>query len=141
MKSLFVFLSCLALASSIDAQAPPVQPPVDCTVQGQIVQQTGGTPIRKADIRFFSIGAHAEAEDVEYSAVTDAEGRFKIDDVKPGTYRVAYDRAGFVDAEKRHHGDGMLVSCDPGLEVKDLLFHMVPTAAIVGKVLDSDGDP
>jgi hypothetical protein len=99
------------------------------------------TDQRNPDIRFFSIGAHAEAENVEYSAITDVEGRFKLEDVKPGTYRVAYDRAGFVDAEKRHHGDGMLYSLASGQEIKDLLFHMVPAAVITGKVLDSDGDP
>jgi len=142
MKFWLVFLSCLQILPALEAQTPPTKTTANSTVQGKIVQQAGGAPIRKANIRFFSIGNHAEAEEVEYATVTDAEGRFKFDDVKPGTYRVAYDRAGFVDAEKRHHGDGMLLSLEPGRrEVPDLLFHMVPTAAIVGKVLDSDGDP
>jgi hypothetical protein len=141
MKLWLVFLFCLQVQPATEVQAPPSKTGLNCIVQGQIIQQTGGAPIRKANIRFFSIGVHAEAEDVEYSAVTDAEGRFKIDDVKSGTYRVAYDHAGFVDAEKRHHGDGMLLSLEPGREVKDLLFHMMPAAVIMGKVLDSDGDP
>jgi hypothetical protein len=61
--------------------------------------------------------------------------------VKPGNYRIHFDRAGFVDAEKRHHGSGMLLSLEPAQEVKDLLFHMTPTATITGKVTDNDGDP
>jgi hypothetical protein len=82
-----------------------------------------------------------EAERPEYSAVTDAEGRFTIEDVKAGAYRVRYDHAGFVDAEKRHHGSGMLLSVEAGQEAKDLLFHMAPTAVITGKITDIDGDP
>ncbi len=141
MKFWLVFLSCFQILPAIEAQTPSSKTTATSTVQGKIVQRAGGAPIRKANIRFFGIGAHAEAEEVEYFAVTDAEGRFKIDDVKPGTYRVAYDHAGFVDAEKRHHGDGMLLSLEPGREVQDLLFHMAPAAVIMGKVLDSDGDP
>jgi len=140
MKIWLILLACLVVPSAVDAQIAASKPPTNCTVRGQIVQEVGGAPIRKANIRFFSIGPHAGSEDVEYSAITDAEGRFEFDDVKPGTYRVAYDRAGFVDAEKRHHGDGMRLSLEPGREVKDF-FHMVPAAVIMGKVLDSDGDP
>jgi hypothetical protein len=141
MKQWFALLSCLLLISAVEAQPPASKLPANCIVQGQIVQQAGALPIRKARIRLFSVGGHGEAEDAEYSATTDVEGRFKIDDVKPGTYRVHYDHSGFVDAEKRHHGNGMLLSLGPGQDVKDLLFHMTAAAVITGKVLDSDGDP
>lgn len=76
----------------------------------------------------------------EYVAITDADGRFRIDDVKPDTYHVHFDRTGFVDAEKRRHGYGVLISLQPG-ESKDFLFHMLPAAAITGKITDADGDP
>src|SRR6266542_5006152 len=141
MKFWLVFLSCFQILPAIEAQTPSSKTTATSTVQGKIVQRAGGAPIRKANIRFFGIGAHAEAEEVEYFAVTDAEGRFELDDVKPGTYRVAYDHAGFVDSEKRHHGNRMLLSLQLGQDSKDLLFHMAPAAVITGEVLDSDGDP
>ncbi|MGA8869113.1 MAG: carboxypeptidase-like regulatory domain-containing protein, partial [Candidatus Sulfotelmatobacter sp.] len=54
---------------------------------------------------------------------------------------MGYDRSGFVDAEKRHSGNGMLLSLEAGQEIKDLLFHMALAAVITGKVTDIDGDP
>src|SRR5438309_8671832 len=141
MKLLVVFLSCVLSTSAVEAQTAPPKTTENCTVQGRIVQQLGGAPIRKANVRLFSIGAHAETADVEYSAVTDTEGRFEFDDVKPGNYRVAYDHAGFVDSEKRRHGDGMVLLLKPGQDNRDLLFHMAPAAVITGRVLDGDGDP
>jgi hypothetical protein len=110
-------------------------------VQGQIVQQAGGLPIKKVDVRLFSVGEFQESEDIKYAAVTDAEGRFKIEGVKPGRYRLFFEHAGFVDVEKRRHGSGMLLSLEPGQDVTNLLFHMAPGAIIMGKVTDVDGDP
>lgn len=134
MKLLLVFLSCLALLSFIEAQTPALGQLTNCTVRGQIVQQPGGSPIRKADIRLLG-------DEAQYAAVTDAEGRFTIEDVKPGEYRLYFEHAGFVDAEKRHHGSGMLLSLEPAQGVKNLVFHMAQAAVITGKVTDSDGDP
>jgi hypothetical protein len=82
-----------------------------------------------------------QSESPEYHTLTDAEGRFKIEDVKPGNYSLYFGREGFVDAEKGHHGSGMQLWLEAGQEVKDLLFHMTPAAVIVGKVRDEDGDP
>jgi hypothetical protein len=140
MKFFLVVLSCLLLISAVEAQTSASKPPVNCTVQGQIVQQPGGLPIRKADVGLLVTIGEA-AGDNEYAAVTDAEGRFKFEDVKPGDYQLYFGRAGFVGVEKRHHGSGMLLSLAPAQEVKDLLFHMTPAAVITGKVRDDDGDP
>jgi hypothetical protein len=140
MKSSFVLSCFLLLLSATAAQTSASKPPSNCTVQGQIIQQPGGQPIRKANVRL-SGTAEEQAEETEFVAVTDANGRFKIEDVKPGAYRVAYDHPGFVDAEKRHHGNGMLLSLAAGQEIKDLTFHMLPAAVITGRVTDIDGDP
>ena len=140
MKSSFVLLSCFLLLSATEAQIPASKPPSNCTVQGQIIRQPGGQPIRKANVRL-SGTAEEQGDSADLVAVTGADGHFMIEDVKPGTYRVGYDRSGFVDAEKRHHGNRMLLSLEAGQEIKDLLFHMAPAAVITGKVTDIDGDP
>ncbi len=140
MKSSFVLLSCFLFLSATPAQTPASKPSSNCTVQGQIIQQPGGQPIRKANVRL-SGTAEEQGDAADLVAVTDADGHFKIEEVKPGTYRVGYDRSGFVDAEKRHHGNRMLLSLEAGQEIKDLVFHMAPAAVITGKVTDIDGDP
>ncbi len=133
-------LSFLLLTAVVRAQ-PAASRPANCTVQGQIVQQASGVPIRKADIWLYRVGEYQESEDIKYTTVTDAEGRFKIEGVKPGRYRLFFEHAGFVDVEKRRHGSGMLLSLEPGQDVTNLLFHMAPGAIIMGKVTDVDGDP
>src|SRR5579864_2527533 len=141
MKSSFVLLSCfLLLLSATAAQTSASKPPSNCTVQGQIIQQPGGQPIRKANVRL-SGTAEEQGDEGDLVAITDANGHFRIEDVIPGAYRVGYDHPGFVDAEKRHHGNGMLLSLAAGQEIKDLIFHMLPAAVITGKVTDIDGDP
>jgi protocatechuate 3,4-dioxygenase beta subunit len=140
MKRWFVLLACLVSGPAPRAQQPALAHPTNCSVQGQIIQQSGGLPIRKVAIELVSTGDDWRQE-TEYRGVTDAEGRFKLQGVKPGSYRIYFGTAGFVGAEKRHHGSGMLLVLEPGQEVKDLLFHMKPAATIVGKVRDEDGDP
>jgi carboxypeptidase family protein len=140
MKFWLAVLLCFSLISVVESQTPVLKQPANCKVQGQIVQP-GGLPIRKADIRLYGVGEYQEQEDALYTAVTDGEGRFKIEDVKPDRYRLFFQHSGFVDVEKRRHGSGMLLSLEPGQEVKDLLFHMAPGAVITGKVTDADGDP
>jgi len=133
-------LSFLLLTTVVSAQ-PAASRSAKCTVEGQVVQQASGLPIRKVDVRLFSVGEYQESEDSKYTAVTDAEGRFKIEGVKPDRYRLAFQHAGFIDVEKRRHGSGMLLSLEPGHDLTNLLFHMAPGAIIMGKVTDVDGDP
>jgi hypothetical protein len=140
MKFLVVALSCLPLLPATEAQVLALKTPANSSVHGQIVQQPGERPIRKAEVSLVGINDDERGQ-TEYATLTDVEGRFKFEEVKPGNYRLYFDHAGFVDAEKRHHGSGMLLSMEPGDEAKDLLFHMAPTAAVTGRVTDNDGDP
>jgi len=134
---LLMFASVLAAA-----QTPALKPSANCVVEGQIVQQPGGEPIRKAGVTLRGTARDQDNQSApEYHSLTDTEGHFKIADVKPGNYSLHFWREGFVDAEKRHRGSGMQLWLEPGQEVKDLLFHMAPAAVIVGKVRDDDGDP
>jgi len=134
------FLSLLLLTAVVRAQSAESRPAC-CTVQGQIVQQASGLPIKKVDVRLFGVGEYQESEDIKYTAVTGTGGRFKIEGVKPDRYRLIFQHAGFIDVEKRRHGSGMLLSLEPGQDLNNLLFHMAPGAIIMGKVTDVDGDP
>src|SRR5258706_5700589 len=137
MRFVLVVLSCLSLLSAAEAQTPAAISPVNCTVQGRVIQQPGGLPIRKANISLFN----GDGDETNYAALTDEEGRFTFEGVKPGNYRLRFERTGFVNAEKRHRQWGTLLSLEPGQEIKDLLLPMAPAAVILGKVTDKDGDP
>jgi len=75
----------------------------------------------------------------QYSAITDAEGQFTIDDVQPGQYVVVVDHAGFVQSGTGNRR--ISISVQPGSAKTDLILHMQPAAVITGKIVDLDGDP
>jgi hypothetical protein len=106
------------------------------TVQGKVLQEPGDQPIRKASVKL-SLDEQESGE--TYSAVTDEEGRFKIDEVKPGPYRVAVFREGYFTAYQRKRQSRIMVRAgEPGHE---LLFHLQRCAVITGTIVDADGDP
>ena len=113
----------------------PQTSPSGTTIQGTVLQAPGGQPIRKANLQFTARDAQSRNQ---YSSVTDAEGRFKIDDVKPGRYIVGVDHPGFVQAPGSNR-----LSVPPHSDqgTIDLVFHMQPAAVITGKIVDLDGDP
>ena len=78
------------------------------------------------------------------SVVTDNNGRFQFKGVDPGRYHLSVNRVGFVSQEygqKKPDDPGALLTLRPGQEVKDLLFRLIPSAVIAGKILDEDGEP
>ena len=75
----------------------------------------------------------------QYSAVTDSEGQFTIEDVQPGHYGVVVEHPGFVQSYTGGHLT--TISVQPGSGRNDLVLHMQATAVITGKIVDLDGDP
>ncbi len=134
VKRLGVVLSCVA-ATAFALQNVPLNSPSGTTIQGTVLQAPGGQPIRKANLQLTARDGQSRNQ---YSAVTDAEGRFKIGDVKPGRYIVMIDHPGFVQSPG---GNRLSVPPHSDQGTIDLVFHMQPAAVITGKIVDLDGDP
>ena len=60
----------------------------------------------------------------------------------PGRYRVFFEKTGFAEVNGRgHRADVNVITVPADKPLDDLVFHMLPTAVITGRVMDEDGDP
>ena len=114
--------------------------PSPASVAGTVVQLAGSMPIKSATVRLES------AEDFTHtiSGTTDVGGNFEIKGIAPGKYFLHVMRAGFVTqqyGQKRLNDAGAILSLRPGQNVNDLLFRLVPSAVISGRIEDEDGNP
>ncbi len=122
------------------AQSPANRESQDCTFAGRVVRDPGDIPVRKATVQILSDKSMAEGK--EYSAITDAEGHFRIEAIPSGRYRAFVERSGFVEINRqRQRSAGTALTFEAGKDISDVVLHMLPAAVVVGKVLDEDGDP
>jgi hypothetical protein len=122
------------VAGILTAQEPP---PPSLSVAG-IVISTSGDPIRRATIL---LRAQDEAG-ISYTVDSDANGRFIIQDVQPGSYAVSADRQGFMlETDGAPGAPQRALKVEAGQSKNDLKIKLVPLGVITGRVLDDDGDP
>ncbi|MGB8012146.1 MAG: carboxypeptidase regulatory-like domain-containing protein [Terriglobales bacterium] len=108
-----------------------------CSIAGTVVKEPGGEPLKKVLVEVI-----AEKAGESYTASTDADGHFLVQNVAPGRYRLFLERTGFVGINERgRKSDTNVFTVQSGRDVEGLLFRMLPTAVISGRVTDEDGDP
>jgi len=104
---------------------------------GTVIKDAGSLPLKKVLIQIV-----AEGQGESYTASTDADGHFRVDGVVPGRYSIFIERTGFVEVNARgRKSDVNVVTIQAGQSIEDLLFRMLPTATIAGRITDEDGDP
>jgi hypothetical protein len=135
VKRFIVAFACI-VATAFAFQNTSRETTSGISIQGKVLQAPGEQPIRKANLQFSSRGGQSNSQ---YSATSDAEGRFEIDDVKPGHYMVTVEHPGFVQSADGRRPTSILLQ--PGQSRTDLVFHMQPAGVITGKIVDLDGDP
>ena len=143
MKTFIPAILVFSLVAPALAQAPKAKPTEkkdECTVAGMVVKLADSEPLRKARVYLRS----ADDRTRSISVVTDSGGRFQFKGIDPGRYNLSVNRVGFVPqgyGQKKPDDPGALLTLRPGQEVKDLLFRLIPSAVIAGKILDEDGEP
>jgi hypothetical protein len=141
-----------AIATSLCAQ--PSTENRAGVMAGQVLNSKTGEPVRRASISVRpssppgggSGAIMSTIPPAPYAATTDAEGKFRIEKVDPGTYRISVERQGFVRQEYNAAGRsgaftiGTPVQLAAGQELKNLEIKMTPQAVITGRVLDEEGE-
>jgi uncharacterized protein (DUF2141 family) len=108
-------------------------------VAGIVSKDPSSEPVKKALIELI---AESPGEGGNYTALTGADGSFRIENVAPGRYRLFVERAGFQEVDKRHHRtDGRVLALSAGQELKDLSIRLQAAAVVEGHVTDEDGEP
>ena len=111
-------------------------------MSGQVVRAANNDPLKKAYVYLRKSGGRGQAEG--YVAITDSEGHFSISGLPAGEYTLSVERAGYVP---QSYGQGKFMRAGtplvlaPGSSVHDLLFRMVATAVITGRISNEDGNP
>jgi uncharacterized protein (DUF2141 family) len=126
---ILVPIACAMRASPPEQASTP-------SIQGKVLQEPDGQPIRKANVQ---LSGRTGPTAAQYSAITDAQGQFRIDDVQPGQYVVVVEHPGFVQSVTGSRRT--TISVQPGSGKNDLILHMQAAAVIAGKIVDLDGDP
>ncbi len=101
------------------------------SIEGRLWNPINGAPVRKADVVVGTVRGQPVTR-----AVTDVNGRYAVDGLAAGEYRIAAGRAGFLPALF-----SAVVSLKAGEMRRDVNIAMETPAAIMGRVFDEEGEP
>jgi Carboxypeptidase regulatory-like domain len=146
MKALPAGLLWLVVAAAValslqspTASAAQTSTPTRAVVTGIVTKDPGSEPVKKALIELI---AESQSDGGNYTALTGADGGFRIENILPGRYRLFVERTGYQEVDKhRKRSDGRVLTLGAGQELKDLVIRLQAAAVVEGRVTDEDGDP
>jgi len=104
-----------------------------------VTKGPGSEPVKKALIELI---AESQSEGANYTALTGADGSFRIESVVPGRYHLFVERTGYQEVDKHNRrSEGRVLTLSAGQELKDLIIHLQAAAVVEGRITDEDGDP
>jgi protocatechuate 3,4-dioxygenase beta subunit len=108
-------------------------------LSGIVLKDPGSEPVKKALIELI---AESQSDGTNYTALTGADGTFRIENIAPGRYHLFVERSGFQEIDKhRRRADGRVITLSAAQDLKDLVIHLQAAAVVEGRVTDEDGDP
>jgi hypothetical protein len=151
----FRYAALFLLGVAACAQPPAEEKPA--TLEGTVLNSVTKAPLRKVDLTlangemdeavFTVMAPGGPAREVPkvttrtLAATTDAAGKFRFENVPPGTYWLTAKKVGYGDGRYPDKGGDGSVRLSSGQELKQADLRMVPHATLSGRVLDEDGEP
>jgi hypothetical protein len=136
----------LLFASSIaygQAQSQGVAP-ATATIRGHVVAAESGQPLRKALVRAVPHDGATLAGRGPLSATTDADGKYELTDLAPGSYNVTAFKTPYVITTWGQTETGVLakpLELRAGEVVDRVDFSMQRGGVITGRIVDEYGEP
>ena len=115
-------------------------------IEGRVIDSVTGRPVGKAALLLMRTDS-AQSRDNwtrSYSASSDSTGKFAIQNIEPGQYRLRASRNGFLTTEYGAHKSrpsGTVLDLERPQQLKDVVLPLTPHGVITGRVLDADSDP
>jgi len=141
MKPVSLCLSVIVLGAAVAGQSTPGTPDPGnrAVVAGIVTKEPGGEPVKKALIELI---AENQAESGNYTAMSGADGVFRVEGIAAGRYRLYAERTGLLEMDRHHaRSEGRVLSVVPGQELKDVAIRMQVAAVVRGRITDEDGEP
>ena len=133
-------LVALLISSMALAQTPAESPQETSVIEGFVVRMGSGEPLAKVQVLL----RPEQGRRSVFGALTDSSGRFRMANIRPGSYRLHVERDGYVDQQYGQVSParpGTVLRLEPGQEVKDVVISLAPTGTISGQIFNEDGEP
>jgi hypothetical protein len=131
-RSSATWVACFAAAAFAQRLAQPSPGAEPASLAGEVRNSVSGAPIERAHVAATLDGGQ------HFGTYTNADGKFVLTNLSAGAYAITVDRVGFVPAANL---PALAISLQPGDKNESLKLKLTPTGAIVGRVLDADGQP
>lgn len=151
MRSLSLILPVTWFISAMAQQPEPIDPKKVGAIEGQVTNGVTGEAQRRVNLtlrptmmQMGSGGGGPIAPPSPYAAVTDAEGKFRIERIDPGTYMLQAEKQGFVRQSynaRQILGPSTPLVITAGMEMKEVNLKLTPHAIVTGRILDDEGEP
>jgi hypothetical protein len=97
-----------------------VAPAPRAVLAGTVTKDPGSEPLKKALIELI---AESQNNGGNYTALSGADGGFRIENIVPGRYRLFVERTGYQEIDKQHRrSEGRVLTLSAGQEFIDLLI-------------------
>jgi carboxypeptidase family protein len=109
-------------------------------ITGQVVEQGQNTPIAAAHINLLPAGRPTTVPPPMFETTTDSDGRFALEYVPPGEYRLQASKAGYATATPPDVPPS-IIDVGAGQTRSGVSIALVRGGAIAGRVTDAAGEP